>query len=112
MATSDNLNQLNIYTMWPPRKEHSLYFKTRVNSFCFSRMSDQVAAACDDRSIKVCNISRKNSSAVSYMCSRTCTSVDFPSSDAYMVSGHNDGKIRIWDLNDRKVSSESGKAQD
>ena len=27
-----------------------------------------------------------------------------------MVTGHSDGKIRIWDLNDRKVAAESGKA--
>ena len=110
MATSDNLNQLNIYAIWPPRKDHSIYFKSRINCFSFSYMSDQVAAACDDRSIKVCNITRKNSSAVSYVCPRTCTSVDFPSNDQYMVSGHNDGKIRIWDLNYKKVSAESGKA--
>ena len=69
-----------------------------------------MAAACDDRSIKVWSITRKNSSANNYICSRTCSCVEFPPSDSYMVTGHSDGKIRLWDLNDRKVAAESGKA--
>ena len=104
MATSDNQNQLNIYSMWPPRKEHSYYHKARINAFCFTKMTDQVAAACDDRSINIWNITRKNSSAVTYTCSRTTHCLDFPNSDSFMATGHSDGKIRIWDLNDRKVA--------
>lgn len=28
-----------------------------------------------------------------------------------MLTGHSDGKIRLWDLNSRKVADESGNAQ-
>ena len=110
MVTSDNLNQLNIYSMWPPRKDHAFYHKSRINCFSFAKMSDQIAAACDDRSIKLWNITRKSDNGVSYICPRTCSSVEFPNTDSYMVTGHNDGKIRIWDLSERKVSAESGRA--
>ncbi len=48
---------------------------------------------------------------MSYVTSRTCNCVDFSISDSYMVSGHQDGKIRLWDLSSRKVSAESGKTQ-
>jgi WD40 repeat protein len=111
MATSDNQNQLSIYSMWPPRKEHSFYYKSRVNCFSFAKNYDHIAAAYDDRSIKVWDINRKNSSAASFTCSRTCTALDYPISDSFLVTGHQDGKIRLWDLNNRKVMLESGKAQ-
>lgn len=108
MGTSDNANQLNIYSMWPPSKQHSIYHKSRINAFCFAKTQDIVAAACDDRSILLWNINRKNSSSVSYVSTRTVTSVDFPVTDSFMVTGHQDGKIRIWDLNDRRVQGQSG----
>jgi len=37
MATSDNLNQLNIYAMWPPMRENQIYNKGRINGFCFAK---------------------------------------------------------------------------
>ena len=45
------------------------------------------------------------------MCPRSCTCIDFPIGDSYMLTGHSDGKVRFWDLNERKVSAETGKAQ-
>lgn len=40
MATSDNLNQLNIYAMWPPMREQSIYSKGRINHFSFAKSRD------------------------------------------------------------------------
>ena len=111
MATSDNLNQLNIYSMWPPMREQQIYTKGRINHIAFAKSRYQVATACDNRCIQIWDLTRKNSSAMSYVCALTCNCVEFPDSDSFMVTGHTDGKVRLWDLNSRRVACESGNAQ-
>ena len=95
--------------MWPPMRENQIYIQGRINCFSFAKSRDQIAAACD-RYISLYDLTRKNTGAVQFTCARTCSCVEFPASDSFMVTGHTDGKVRMWDLNSRKVAAESGTA--
>ena len=104
MAACDSYNCMNIIKMWPPRKVNDFAHSQAINGCAFARTSDQVATASNV--IKIWDVGQFKQASAQFTSSRAPSTVDFPSSDAFLVSGHKDGKVRIWDRNQRRVQHE------
>ena len=104
MVTCDNFNSMNVIKLWPPRKVNDFSHSQSINGCAFAKMSDQVATASNV--IKIWDVGTFNRPSTQFTSSRTPTTVDFPSTDSFLASGHKDGKVRIWNLNQRRVQHE------
>eukprot|EP00347_Sterkiella_histriomuscorum_P004635 403359707 len=76
-----------------------------INSCCFTNFSQRAVTGSADRMIKLWDIFR-GSCTEKFVCASQCNSVDVSYSDRVYVSGHQDGSIRIWQLQAKTPAKE------
>ncbi|CDW84641.1 UNKNOWN [Stylonychia lemnae] len=76
-----------------------------INQCCFSNFTQKAVTGSADRQIKIWDI-YKGQSSEKFVSSSQCNSIDISYSDRVILSGHQDGGLRIWHTQQKTPAKE------
>jgi WD40 repeat protein len=79
-------------------------FKGKLYSVKYLHTQNKVAF-CYSRTIWVSDLEVQNNDMAIY-CNSICFCISISSEDTILISGHNDGKVRIWDMSSNELNLE------